>query len=99
MLAMNDLERYQELLSRGLEGRLESPEIRVIETEPYRYAGIIVSPTFAEMEDHDRQRLAWQAVLDTFNEEDRRWIEFLYTHTPAEMAAFAEADEQTVEKG
>jgi hypothetical protein len=96
---MNRPERYLELLRRGLEGQLESPEFRVIETEPYRYAGIIVSPTFEGMEDHDRQRMAWQAVLDTFGEEDRRWIEFLYTHTPAEMAAFAEADEQTVEKG
>jgi hypothetical protein len=96
---MNDGERYRELLSRGVEGRLESPEIRMIETEPFRYAGVVISPTFEGMEDHDRQRLAWQAVLDTFSEEDRRWIEFIYTHTPAEMAAFAEADEQTVGKG
>jgi hypothetical protein len=62
--------------------------------------GIIVSPTFDGMEDFDRQRLAWQAVLDHISEEDRRWITFLFTHTPAEMAAFAaEADEQTVGKG
>jgi hypothetical protein len=87
------------LLSRRLEGRLESPEIRVIETDPYRYAGIIVSPTFEGMEDDDRERLAWQAVYDHISEDDRQWIVFLYTHTPAEMAAFAKADEQTIEKG
>jgi hypothetical protein len=96
---MTELERYQELLSRGLEGRLESPEIRVVESAPYRYAGIVVSRTFEGMEDFDRQVLAWQAVLDTFSEEDRRWFEFVHTYTPAEMAAFAEEEEQTVEKG
>jgi hypothetical protein len=97
---MTELERYQKLLGRSLEGLLESPEIRVIETDPFRYEGIIISPTFEGMDDYDRERLAWQAVLDHISEDDRRWIVFLYTHTPAEMAAFAaEADEQTVEKG
>jgi hypothetical protein len=96
---MTELERYQGLLSRSLEGRLDSPDIRVVEPAPYRYAAIIVSPTFEGMDDYDRQVLAWQAVLDHISEEDRRWIEFLHTYSPAEMAAFAEADEQTVEKG
>jgi hypothetical protein len=97
---MTELERYRELLSRSLEGRLQSPEIKVIETDPFRYAGIIVSPAFEAMEDHDRQVLAWQAVYDHISEDDRQWIVFLHTHTPAEMAAFAaEVDEQPVAKG
>jgi hypothetical protein len=96
---MNRPERYQGLSRRSQEGRLDAPDIRVVGPAPYRYAATIVSPTFEGMDDDDRRVPAWRAVLDHTGEEDRRWIEFLHTYSPAEMAAFAEADGPTVEKG
>jgi acid stress-induced BolA-like protein IbaG/YrbA len=95
----SELERYRELLRRSVEGYLESPEVQVLEGDPCRFLGNIISPTFEGMEDWERQELAWGRVYDTLDEEDHRWIEFLFTNTPAEMAAYAEADEQTAEKG
>ena len=96
---MSEVEYYRELLSRSLEGRLESPEIKVIEDFPLRYIAVIVSPTFEGMDENDRQVLAWQAVYDHISEDDRRWIFYMHTYTPAEVAEFARADEETVQKG
>ncbi len=95
---MNELEHYKELLTRSMEGHLESLEVQVKEGDPYRYLGNIISTTFEGMEDWERQELVWGRVYDTLDEEDHRWIEFLFTNTPAEMAAYAEADEPTAEK-
>jgi hypothetical protein len=95
---MTELEHYRELLTHAMEGHLESPKVEVMEGDPYRYLGNIISPTFEGMDDYDRQLLVWGRVYDTLSEEDHRWIEFLFTNTPAEMAAYAEADEPTAEK-
>jgi acid stress-induced BolA-like protein IbaG/YrbA len=95
---MNDVERYKQLLTRSMEGHLESLTVDVKEGDPFRFLGNIISTTFEGMEDFDRQMLVWGRVYDTLDEEDHRWIEFLFTNTPAEMAADAEADEQTADK-
>jgi acid stress-induced BolA-like protein IbaG/YrbA len=84
---MNSLERFREKLRRSMEGHLESPRVDVIEGDPYRFLGIIVSPTFEGMEDFDRQELVWQRVYKTIDEEDRRRIEFLFTNAPSEVTA------------
>jgi hypothetical protein len=96
---MSEVERYRELLRQSMEGHLESPKVDVIEDEPFRFLGNIISPTFEGMEDWERQEFVWGRVYQTFNEEDRRWLDFLFTNTPSEMAAYAEANEQTAEKG
>lgn len=95
---MNQVERYKELLRRSMDGHLESLQVDVKEGDPCRFLGNIISPTFDGMDDFDRQHLVWGRVYDTLAEEDHRWIQFLFTHTPAEMAAFAEADEPIAEK-
>jgi acid stress-induced BolA-like protein IbaG/YrbA len=95
---MTKLERYKETLRRSMEGHLESPQVDVIEGDHYRFLGNIISRTFEGMEDWERQELVWGRVYQTFNEEDRRWLDFLFTNTPAEMAAYAEANEQSAEK-
>jgi acid stress-induced BolA-like protein IbaG/YrbA len=95
---MTERERYKEMLTRSMEGHLESPQIDVIESDPYRYQGIIVSPTFDGMEDWERQEQVWDRVYKTFDEEDRPWLDFIFTNTPAEIAAYAEANEPTAEK-
>jgi hypothetical protein len=95
---MTDRERYKQMLTESMEGHLESPLVDVLEAEPFRFQGSIVSPTFEGMEDWERQELVWGRVYRTFNEEDRRWLDFIFTNTPAEMAAYAEANEQTMDK-
>jgi acid stress-induced BolA-like protein IbaG/YrbA len=84
---MNDLERFREKLRQSLEGHLDSPKVDVIEGDPFRFLGIIVSPSFEGMEDTDRQRIVWDRVLKTFDERDRKRIEFLFTNAPSEVAA------------
>ena len=95
---MNRLDYYKDLLTRSMEGHLESLEVQVKEGDPCRYLGNIISTTFEGMEDWERQELVWERVYKSIGEEDRRWIEFLFTDTPAEMAAYAEVDEPTAEK-
>ncbi len=96
---MSRLEHYRELLSRSMEGHLESPQIEVKEGDPYRYLVNVISPTFEGMEDFDRQRIVWRRVYETIDEEEHRWIEFIFTNSPSDMAAYAEANEQIAEKG
>ena len=95
---MTELEHYKELLTHSMEGHLDSPKVEVMEGDPYRYLGNIISPTFEGMDDYERQKLVWRRVYETLEDEDHRWIEFLFTNTPAEMAAYAEANESTAEK-
>jgi acid stress-induced BolA-like protein IbaG/YrbA len=95
---MTERERYKEMLTRSMEGHLESPQVEVMEGEPFRFQGNIVSPTFEGMEDWERQELVWGRVYATFNEEDRQWLDFIFTNSPAEMAAYAEANEQTADQ-
>jgi acid stress-induced BolA-like protein IbaG/YrbA len=97
---MTELEHSKEILTRSMEGVLESLKVEVMEGDPWRYLGNIISTTFEGMDDYDRQVLVWRRVYETIKEEDHRWIEFHFTNTPAEMAAYAEAeaDEPTAEK-
>jgi acid stress-induced BolA-like protein IbaG/YrbA len=103
---MNDLQRFREKLRQSLEGHLDSPKVDVIEGDPFRFLGIIVSPSFEGMEDTDRQSIVWDRVLKTFNERDRSRIEFLFTSAPSEVtdgevgaAPDMGPKEQTLERG
>jgi len=95
---MTKLERHKEILRQSMEGFMESLTIEVKESEPFRFVANIVSPTFEGMEDWERQEFVWKRVYEKFSEQDIQWLEFIFTNTPAEMAAYAEANEQSAEK-
>jgi acid stress-induced BolA-like protein IbaG/YrbA len=95
---MKDLDWFKELLRQSLKGHLDCTRVDAIEGDPFRYLGIIVSPSFEGMEGYERQRIVWDRVLKTFDWADLWRIEFLFTNAPSEATAEAEANEQTTEK-
>jgi hypothetical protein len=90
---MMDLKEFEEKLKKGLEDYLESPEISAIPGDLTTVLGVIVSPTFESLDEADRQEIVWDRVFKTFNEEERRQIEFLYTNAPSEVGPIEEPSE------
>lgn len=81
----DELDRLSQQLARALDGRLDGPRVTLEQNDSGRLFAYIVSPSFENMEDSDRQALAWGAVLDNFDEGDQRRIEFIFTDAPSEI--------------
>lgn len=56
-------------------------------SDAVRVMARVESPNFAGTPDHVRQELVWAHVFETVAEEDRRWLEFVFTDAPGESAA------------
>ena len=66
---------------------VESVDVEVRSTSPSRVIGLVESPTFEGMEDHERQALVWRHILDHMDEPERVRVEFVFTDAPSETAA------------
>jgi len=89
----------KEKLKQVLESlNLEDPQIEVFDEEKGRFMAEIISPSFATMEDFDRQALVLGKVLDDLSDRDSRQVEFIFTYAPGELeAAIAEAIAEATE--
>jgi hypothetical protein len=58
--------------------------------------GLVVSPGFAGMEEHERQALVWGLILDNFTDGEQAQVRYVFTNTPEEKAmAQAEAEAES----
>ena len=89
---MDELEQFRDRLERSLLGVLERPRVSAMRGDYYKILGTIISPTFEDMDEGKRQEIVWERVLDTFDEDDQRRIEFLYTDAPSEVGPEAEPE-------
>jgi hypothetical protein len=82
-------QHFRDKLRRCLEGlNLQQPTtIQILDGDYGKFLAIIISPTFENMDDGDRQELVWGQVLDHLDQEEQGWIEFLYTYAPSEEEA------------
>jgi hypothetical protein len=92
---MMDLKEFEEKLKKSLEGYLQSPDISAIPGDLTTVLGVIVSPSFEGLDEGERQEIVWDRVLKTFNEDERRQVEFLYTNAPSEVEPIEEPSDVT----
>jgi acid stress-induced BolA-like protein IbaG/YrbA len=85
-MSMLDLGVFKDKLKHSLEGHVEDPEVDAIPGDYHQVLGIIVSPSFEGMDEGRRQEIVWDRVLRTFDEAERRSIEFIYTNAPSDVA-------------
>jgi len=82
---VNDLGRLKAKFENSLaKTSLVDPRVEVFEDRHYGIFVRILSPSFEEMKDYHRQEMMWRLVLDDFNEDDRRFLKFIFTETPSE---------------
>jgi hypothetical protein len=92
---MYDYEQFSQRLKQSFERVLSDPIVRAWEGDFAMILVSVVSPTFEEMDELERQLLVWDRVLEDLGPEDRTRIEFIYTDTPAEVAP-EEDDSRTI---
>lgn len=84
---MPDLQEFREKLKQSLQGYVQDPAVSALPGDFSKVLGVIISPTFEGMDEARRQEIVWDRVLNTFDETERRSIEFLYTDAPSEVAS------------
>ncbi len=62
-------------------------QIRIIPTESFTVYAVVESDAFAGMREMERQELVWGRLLAVLDESDLNRVEFVFTHTPSELAA------------
>jgi hypothetical protein len=72
---------------------LEDMEVRILENRGSRVLAAVISPSFERIEDADRQSMVWGKLLDDLGDDDSRWVEYVFTKSPREVAEdIAEAE-------
>jgi hypothetical protein len=61
------------------------PEVRIIDEPGYRVVALVVSSSFEQMSDGDRQHLVWGKLLDELTDREQGWVEFVFTKAPSEL--------------
>ncbi len=86
-----DLKAEVRRIFEGLD--LADAEIDFLPNRGTRVLVSLISPAFESMEDWERQELVWGALLDGLGDYESRWVEFVFTDTPGEVAeAIAQAN-------
>jgi acid stress-induced BolA-like protein IbaG/YrbA len=77
---------------------VDNPQVTILEASGAGILAQVVSDSFQGMEDWERQRLVWSKLLETLGDDRSRWVEFVFTDTPSELAeAEAAANEAEAE--
>jgi acid stress-induced BolA-like protein IbaG/YrbA len=77
----------EERVIRALKGLdLVDPEVKIFESQGSRILAAVVSPSFEQMEDADRQSLIWGKLIDELGDYDSRQVGYVVTATPREVA-------------
>jgi len=75
-----------EKVKRALEGLdLIDPEVRILENRGSRVLVGLISPSFEQMEDGDRQAMVWGKLIDDLGYNDSSRVEYVFTRTPREL--------------
>jgi acid stress-induced BolA-like protein IbaG/YrbA len=65
---------------------LNNPQVSILEVSGAGILAQVVSDSFQGMEDWERQRLVWSKLLEDLGDDKSRWVEFVFTDTPSELA-------------
>ncbi len=87
---------FKDKLTQSLDGYVERPVIDTLPSGIYKIDVGVVSPTFEGMNEARRQEIVWGRVLETFEVDEWRRIEFIYTDSPSEAAARQIAEPKVV---
>ncbi len=63
---------------------LQDKEVRV-EGEPGAWLGVVISPEYEEIPDHERQQAVWDLVREKFGLEGAIEVEFIFTFSPTDL--------------
>ncbi|MBK9647919.1 MAG: hypothetical protein IPO67_22650 [Deltaproteobacteria bacterium] len=53
-----------------------------VEGEPGAWLGVVISPEYEEIPDHERQQAVWDLVREKFGLEGAIEVEFIFTFSP-----------------
>ena len=84
---MMNPEKFRERLKRALAGELGDAEVAAEIGEFRKLLGWVISPRFELMDEGERQKIIWLAILDEFSPAEQDGIEFVYTDAPSEITA------------
>lgn len=82
-----DLEQFDATLGESLSTVLQAPQVHAEWNDRYKLFVSVISPTFEELDEGERQVIAWDHVLRNFGEDVADEIEFIYTEAPSEIEA------------
>lgn len=54
--------------------------------EGSKWIALVVSPEFADVEEHDRQARVWDILLNRLTDEQQAEVGYVFTNTPEEKA-------------
>ena len=63
---------------------LREKEVRV-EGRPGAWLGVVISPEYEEIPDHERQQAVWDLVREKFGLEGAIEVEFIFTFSPTDL--------------
>jgi hypothetical protein len=86
-MARIDPNELSERLAGWLRTRIEEPQVHAEWNDSHKLFVSMVSPSFEEMDEADRQELAWESVYKTLTEDENYTIEFIFTEAPSEIEA------------
>lgn len=81
----DELEALRERLTAYLTDVVHAPAVNLERSSVARLFVSVTSDTFENMDDDLRQEIVWQRFLDALNPDERRRIEFVFTHAPSEL--------------
>ena len=73
---------------------VDDPQVKILEESGAGILAQVVSSSFQGMDDWKRQRLVWSKLLDDLGDDQSRWVEFVFTDSPAEVAASNSAEHE-----
>lgn len=84
---MNDTERLWVKLEESIKRTpLENPRVKVFDRDLYGHYATVLSPSFDDMDENERQLVVWRRLFADFDEKDRSLIKFIFTQSPTEFA-------------
>ncbi len=63
---------------------LQDKEVRV-EGEPGAWLGVVISPEYEQIPDHERQQAVWNLVHQRFGLDGAIEVEFIFTFSPTDL--------------
>ncbi len=66
---------------------VDHPEVIIHQGDGYRVEVVVISPSFAAMDEGDRQSLVWSKILNELTDEEQGSIDTVFTFSPAEHEA------------
>lgn len=64
---------------------INDPKVRVFPSDSYHLMAQIVSDSYEQMDEAERQRMVWNLIHRSLDDHEQRRVEFVYTDAPSEL--------------